>query len=190
MAFDINTISTNPFPNNNNDNKNEMGSASNETDISNWKSPQEDKDGDNILDKYRLKYWPDTINKFTVSEMVLMCAFPHIFILGRAYSHSSGKIKQSQYKHLLYQFHVVQSKDCYLFAYSLDSKQQFDLVFGVNTYIQKNPQSLKVITSLMNSNKEKSNLRKAIMKPKSKLAKEVLQKYLPYFSFCGNDISY
>ena len=165
---------------------------STEPDWDNWTMPDDLKEdeGEDYFQKYGSRQLPDAINEFTEKEKVLTMSFPHIFIRGKAYGRCAGKMSQEQYRHLLHQFHMVPSRDWHLLAYLTDAKLRCNAIFGVHAYTQQNPTSLEEITRLMNNNEEKKQLHEAIQKPESDLAKHMLQKYKPHFTFCGKDINY
>ena len=160
------------------------------SDWENWTMPEQfnDDEGDDYFQKYGSTRLPDAINEFAEKEQVLTMSFPHVFIRGKAYGR--GKMSQEQYRHLLHQFHMVPSKDRRLLAYLTDAKLRCSAIFGVQAYTQKNPASLDQITTLMNNREEKQCLEQAIQQPDSDLAKQMLHKYRPHFSFCGKDINY
>ena len=103
---------------------NDLDDSSVDTDYSNWPGPEDDNedDDDDDFEKYGSKRWPKAINEFTASEMVLTTAFPHVFLLGRAYGRAAGKMKEKHLKHMLHQFHKVPSMDHHLLAYLTDSQ--------------------------------------------------------------------
>ena len=183
------SIDSNPACANEEDDDTTSDDDTAETDWSNCPVPDDIDDMDN-LDRHGARRWPDAVNEFVATEMVLTTAFPHVFTLGKAYGRAAGKMTHDMLRHLLHQFHMVPSKDRRLLAYLTDSKLRCGAVFGVQAYTRNNPKSLDVITNLINSKEEKQQLQYAISHPESDEADQVLRKYRPHFFFSGKDINY
>jgi AAA domain len=124
------------------------------------------------------------------SDRILATAFPHAFLLGRAYGKPPGSLSSKERFHLLNQFTLVHAQDRKLLSYLFDVMQRTRVIKGVNQYVDGNWNSIRSLKELFQSSKERELLREATNYPYSEWAKKVLDKYMVHLRFSVRDVPY
>jgi len=73
------------------------------------------------------------INEFTEGEHGLVAAFPHVFMLGKAYKKNVSNLTTKDCTHLLMQVSAVPASCQMLIFYLFDIKRRHDNICGMST---------------------------------------------------------
>lgn len=130
------------------------------------------------------------LSDFTTDDLGIGTAFPHVFMLGRAYKRAPGSLSVAQRSHLLNQFHLTPSKDRRLMGFLFDVQQRSHVIKGVKAHVESNKKSIRVFKELMASDTLRAELRQAVKFPFSHSSKKLLRKYLSHLQFSSKNVSY
>lgn len=130
------------------------------------------------------------VSDFSRDDKGLSTSFPHVFMLGQAYSVQPGSLSVEKRKHLLNQFHLTPSKDRRLLGFLFDVQQRLQVINGVKAHVEGNRKAIKLFRDLMDSDTERQLLRKAVEFPHSQSSKKILRKYLSHLQYSSRRVSY
>jgi hypothetical protein len=132
----------------------------------------------------------DPINEFTERESIVVASFPTVFMLGKSYGTSFGKLSDRRRDHLLHQFTMMPSKSRRLMLYLYDAVMRFRAIVGVNAHLHNCEFAVEAIRNLRDNKEERALLAKAIQHPDTRAASEYLAKYIRHFEFSGLNVPY
>ena len=133
----------------------------------------------------------EPLNEFQdKDDFILATSFPHIFLFGKAYGRPVGWLSEGQRNHLLHQFTLIPSRDRRLLGYMFDTLKRFQVVTGVNAYVENKKDSVKFVQTLLTDEREQEALQKAIKNPNTQESIKMINKYYGHVKFVGKDISY
>jgi hypothetical protein len=117
-------------------------------------------------------------------------SFPHIFMLGKAYGRSAGRLSLKQRLHLLNQFTLLPSKNRSLVGFLYDLTLRIQIIDGIKAYVEGNPSSMEAIRHLLENIEEKAKLTKALNFPYQRESKLLINKYMKHFRFASKNVDY
>ena len=132
----------------------------------------------------------DPLGDYTGDENTIGRAFPSVFLFGTAYGKPAINYKQRQLNHLLHQFSRVPAKNFTLLAYLEDCRTRAENATGVCAHVRSNPNSVKVLSELVDDPSKQDEIDEALKRPKSKAAKRLLRKYVPHLRFSSRNVDY
>jgi hypothetical protein len=91
------------------------------------------------------------VQEFDGSDHAMIQSFPYIFMLGRAYGRSSGKLSKAQLQHVLLQFTLAAAQDRVFLGYHFDSMTRHETLSGVVAHVKGNPSAVSKMTALIES---------------------------------------
>jgi hypothetical protein len=124
------------------------------------------------------------------TDRALTTSFPHIFMLGKAYGRSPGRLNLKQRVHLLNQFTLVPSQDRCLVGFLNDVLTRTAVFDGIKAYVEGNPTSVQAIRDLLEDIEKRAALKAALAFPYSESSKQLISKYMKHFRFAGKNVEY
>ena len=127
---------------------------------------------------------------FQKDDKAISTCFPHVFMLGKVYGKAPGSLTLDERVHLLSQFTTIPSTDKRLLGFLTDVMQRMEVIHGVQTYIESNPNSILEIEKLLNDPEKKAELKSALAWPYGIKEKRIINQVLGHLRFAGKDIMY
>lgn len=122
------------------------------------------------------------INEYENSQQDLICAFPHIFLLGNAYGPQKGGLTTKQTYHLLLQHTQYAAKDPSLLAYLFDQRRRHGVNTSISAHMKGTGTKVTKANAFINNPTFPAKLQAAINDPNCAEAKEILKTIVPFLS--------
>lgn len=115
------------------------------------------------------------INEIEDASDTATCAFPTVFLFGKAYSRSFATLTAKQVRHMMSQFHKVPSRNRSLCCYVFDSRRRAQTMYGVKALACGNSKAFQKMDKLVNDPDFATRLDQAREHPDNKDSRDLLK---------------
>ncbi len=130
------------------------------------------------------------LNDFVGHDSNLTRAFPHVFMLGRAYGKCVPSMNLEMREHLLNQFTLTPARDKRLLGFLFNTLQRSRVLRGVSAFVDSNLHAVNKMRKLLNSRAERQKLHDAMEHPQLKSSKKLLRDYMGLLRYIARDVEY
>ena len=120
----------------------------------------------------------EKLNEFQNNDFAISGTFPHIFLYGTAYGNKGGLNDQHR-RHLLFQYSNIPSQTTEMIYFLYDQQVRHNNMIHMSKKIKSAPEEFLKFSAELESEEFQLKLDKSLKNPKSKEAKEVINRLMP-----------